>query len=96
MNAPAPSDIMSRLDALAAELSALGWTATIKMSPGRLPSVHACNPEPGAAALSEHIYARPRADGTWVYWWPWAQPIADTPATAAAIITHALRAVGTP
>lgn len=63
---------------------------------GRIPSLHARNPESGAAALSEHIYAQPRADGTWMYWWPWAQPIADTPGTAAAVIIRVLRPAGTP
>jgi len=60
----------------------------------RVPSLHARNPEPGAAALSEHIYAQPRADGTWVYWWPWAQPIAETPSRAAAAIVRVLRPAG--
>ncbi len=80
-----------RLDALAAELTARGWHATLEAPPGRAPSLHAHNPEPGARALSERIYAQPRADGTWIYWWPWAQPIATTPATAAEIIIRVLR-----
>jgi hypothetical protein len=90
------ADIMNRLDALADELAALGWTTQLHAAPGRTPSLHARNPEPGAAALSEHIYAQPRTDGAWAYWWPWAEPIAAAPAEAAAIIVHVLRPAGTP
>lgn len=85
------SDVISRLDALNAELTALGWTARIRTPLGRRPSLYVRNPEPGAAALSEHVYAHPRTDGQWLYWWPWADPIADTAAQAAAIIVHVLR-----
>jgi hypothetical protein len=99
LNAPdaavSPSDIVARLNALAAELAAQGWTARVHEPEGRNPSLHARNPEPGAVALSEHIYAKPVADGSWMYWWPWAQPIADDPAAAAAIIIRVLRPADT-
>jgi hypothetical protein len=89
----ATAEILARLEALAAELAALGWPAGLDEPPGRLPSLHVRNPEPGARALAEHIYAQPRRDGTWAYWWPWAQAIdAAGPAGAAAVITRALRA----
>jgi hypothetical protein len=89
----ATAEVVSRLESLAAELSGLGWPSVLDEPPGRLPSLHVRNPEPGAGALSEHIYAQPRRDGTWAYWWPWAQAIeADTPGRAAAMITRALRA----
>ncbi|GEM_PF-1814224 len=95
MNAPgpsaAPADIIARLDALATELAALGWPTRLHTPHGRLPRLHARNPEPGAAALSEYIIARPDADGSWRYWWPWNEPIADTAVTAAAIIIRVLR-----
>jgi hypothetical protein len=88
------AEAIVRLDALAAELAARGWTARVCAPPSRAPSLYARNPEPGAAALSEHIYARPRTDGTWAYWWPWAEPIAEAAAEAAAVIVHVLRPSG--
>jgi hypothetical protein len=92
LNLPTSSaDMISQLDALAAELTVYGWTATIRTTPGRMSGLHARNPEPEARALSETIYARPRADGTWSYWWPWAEPIAETASAAAAIIVKVLR-----
>ncbi|HUZ25587.1 MAG TPA: hypothetical protein VMV07_17655 [Streptosporangiaceae bacterium] len=100
MNAPTPADDIAettaRLEALAAELTARGWAARLHTPPGRPPSLHTHNPEPGAAALAEHVYAQPRADGTWAFWWPWAEPIAATPITAADIITRVLRARDAP
>ena len=77
-NRPGPAEAAARLDT----------------PPGRLPSLHAANPEPGATALAEHIYAAPVADGTWRFWWPWAEPIAAEPAGAAEVITRALRSAG--
>ncbi|MGO9080661.1 MAG: hypothetical protein ACLQDY_16715 [Streptosporangiaceae bacterium] len=43
-----------------------------------------------------HVYAQPREDGTWWYWWPWAEPIAPTPAAAATVIVRVLRPAGVP
>jgi hypothetical protein len=48
------------------------------------------NPEPGARALAEFIYAAPKDDEFW-FWWAWAEPIATDTAEAAAAITRALR-----
>lgn len=96
MNAPSPAATPADTIALAAELTAHGWTTRLHAPHGRTPTLHARNPEPGAAALSEHIYAQPSADGHWTYWWPWKEPIADTPATAATIIIRVLRPAGTP
>ena len=90
------ADAIARLDALAAELAAHGWTTRLDAMSGRIPSLLARNPTPGATALSEHIYALPRTDGTWTYWWPWKQPIAEAPAVAAAIIVRVLRSTDTP
>jgi len=91
-----PAEVTAKLDALAAELAGHGWESSVQVPRGRLPHLYARNPEPGAAALSETIHARPRMDGTWAYWWPWAEPIADTPASAAAVIVRVLRPAGTP
>jgi hypothetical protein len=84
------------LDALAAELSEHGWTAHVRKLPSRILSLRAGNPEPGAAALSEDIYAKPGPDGGWEYWWPWGERIAGDPASAAAVIVRVLRSAGTP
>ncbi len=83
--------VIAGLDALAGELSVHGWTAHVRTPPGRMPSLRACNPEPGAAALSEDIYAKPGSGGGWEYWWSWAEKIAADPASAAAVIVHVLR-----
>lgn len=100
MNAPGPelasTDIIDQLNALAAELSAHGWAADVRTGRGRPPCVHTRNPEPGAAALAEDIYARPGTDGQWAYWWPWEQRIAGSPASAAAAIVRTLRSAGRP
>jgi hypothetical protein len=85
-----PSTI-AQLDALAAEIADHGWGARLETPPRRLPCLHVQNP--AAPALSEYVYAQPRRDGTWTYWWPWAQPIAGAAAEAAAIIIGALHTV---
>jgi hypothetical protein len=96
VRAAPPAGLREALDGLAAELRALGWAAQVRTLPGRQPAVRAGNPEPGASALSEDIYARPGPGGGWEYCWPWAQPIASDPATAAAVIVRVLRSAGTP
>ena len=88
------SETFTRLNALAAELGALGWAATVQSRRGGRPTLHAQNPVREARALSEHICARPDAGGTWAYWWPWAEVIAYEPGQAAAIIVRALRPAG--
>ena len=89
------TDINRHLEALAAELLARGWTAHVRKLPDRPPGLRALNPVRGASALSEDIYAKPDDDGVWSYWWPWAEPIAPDPATAAAVIVRVLRAQDT-
>lgn len=91
----ASADLIAGLDALATELSARGWAAKVRTMPGRVPSLRACNPEPGAVALSEDIYTKPGGDGGWEYWWPWSERIAADPASAAAVIVHVLRPADT-
>jgi hypothetical protein len=83
---------ITQLDALAAELAGQLWAARLEAPPGRLPRLHVQNP--AAPALSEYVYAQPRRDGTWTYWWQGAQPIASAPAEAAAIIIGAFHAAG--
>ena len=84
-------ETIKRLNALATELHAHGWTADIQSKREGPPTLHARNPVRGANALSEHIHARPDTNGTWAYWWPWAELIATAPADAAAIIVRVLR-----
>ena len=92
---PSPAETTGRLDELAGELAALGWSAEVRTASGKLPWLRARNPEPGALVLSENIYARPDDDGNWQYWWPWKEPIAQTPAETASIIVRVLRPAGT-
>jgi hypothetical protein len=47
-------------------------------------------PEPGAAALADRIYAAPKDDGLW-FWWSWYEPIARDTAQAAVLIRRARR-----
>ncbi|HMH93224.1 MAG TPA: hypothetical protein VK586_19330 [Streptosporangiaceae bacterium] len=92
--APAPATIdtvIAMLESLGAELAAAGWTARLQVAPGRAPALYVQNPEPGAAALSEHVYAAPKDDGLW-FWWSWGEPIAQGIPEAAALIRRALRA----
>ena len=91
---PLSGSLRDALNVLGAELSALGWKCCSRTLPGRPLGLRASNPEPGAAALSEDIYARAGADGRWEYWWPWGERIAVSPADAAAVITHVLRPAG--
>ena len=89
------AELVARLDALAAELAVLGWASSVR-EPGRVPCLYARNPEPGAEALSEHVFAGRRRDGTWLFWWPWAEPIAESAGEAAAVIVRVLRPAGEP
>ncbi|HEX5293222.1 MAG TPA: hypothetical protein VFX25_30485 [Streptosporangiaceae bacterium] len=89
--APTIETVITMLENLGTELHAAGWTTRLRVTPGRAPALFVRNPEPGAAALSEHIYAAPKDDGYW-YWWPWAQPIHQDTGQAAALIRRALRA----
>jgi hypothetical protein len=84
------------LEALATELTACGWTAKVHTPQGRVPSLYVQNP--GAPMLSEHIYAGSAADGTWSYWWSWADTIAPAtdPRSTAATITRVLGAATQP
>ena len=106
MNAPGPeltsssgltgTDTIKRLDALATELSARGWVTSLRRTRGRPACLHTRNPEAGAGALAEDIYALPGEDGEWAYWWPWNQRIAVSAESAAAAIVRALRSADTP
>jgi hypothetical protein len=66
--ATAAETAIGRLEALGAELTRRAWTARLNVAHSRAPSLFIQNPEPGAAALSEHIYPAPKADA----WWFWS------------------------
>jgi S-adenosyl methyltransferase len=85
---PAPGIPRSR-DEIERFLDGLELVPRRQIAPGRAPSLHVQNP--AAAQLSEAICAAPKDDGFW-FWWSWAEPIAQDPATTAAIIVRALRA----
>jgi hypothetical protein len=80
---------IARLDLLGTELTQRGCAVRLQLAAGRIPSLLVQNPASGGSVRSEHIYAAPRTEG-WFYWWPWAEPIAETPADAASIITRSL------
>jgi hypothetical protein len=81
---------ISCLEALGAEMGETGWIARLQTGAGRIPCLHVQNPEPGAGALAENIYAAPK-NGSWWFWWSWAEPIAQDPPATAAIIRRTLR-----
>jgi len=89
--ATAATESITRLESLGAELDRAGWRTRLVTEPGRLPTLHVQNPQPGTAMLSEDIYCAPRGD-TWTYWRSWAEPICADIAEAAAIISKVLRA----
>jgi hypothetical protein len=86
-------EAIRRLDALGSDLERLGLRTRLDIVIDRPPSLHVQNPEPGAGALQEHIYAAPKG-GQWTFWWSWAEPVAELPADAAAVIARALRSAG--
>jgi hypothetical protein len=91
--APAPTTIetvIAMLESLGAGLAAAGWTARLQVAASRPPFLYVQNPEPGAAALNERIYAGPKDDGLW-FWWSWGEPIAQGIPETAALIRRALR-----
>jgi hypothetical protein len=62
-----------RLEHLAGELCRHGLDASIVAPPGRVPRLEVSNP----AGAAEDIYVGRCQDGTWWFWWPWAERIAS-------------------
>ena len=81
-----------RLDQLGPSLAARGMTASLVTPAGRVPSLRVVNP--AAPALAEDVYAGCCEDGSWWFWWSWAERIAAASDLdqAAARIAHVLAA----
>ena len=65
---------LARLERLGDVLAQHGLRAKLMTPPGRVPSLHVVNP--AAAALAEDVYAGRGQDGSWWFWWSWAERIA--------------------
>jgi hypothetical protein len=95
-HAEAPAQLwhayLDRLEGLAEVLARHGLRARLMTPPGRVPSLHVVNP--AAATLSEDIYAGRSQDGSWWFWWSWAERIAaeQDMDSAAALIQRVLAA----
>jgi hypothetical protein len=89
----AAAESISRLEALAEELTRAGWHTRLMTGPDRFPRLHVQNPLPGATALSEDIYCAPR-DGIWTFRWSWGEAISADVAEAVRLIGKVLRAAG--
>jgi hypothetical protein len=94
MSCPHPGGPAGHLEALRQELSGQGWITSPLEPPGRPASLFVQNPDPGAAALSDHILVDGDGQGSCWFWWPWATRIAPAgdAALAAGRITSVLRA----
>jgi hypothetical protein len=64
------------LEGLAEALARRGLRTRIMAPEGRIPSLHVVNPL--ASALAEDIYAGRGQDGTWWFWWSWAERIGES------------------
>ena len=67
---------LENLEKLGEELTRRGMQVRLVLPPGRVPSLYVVNPE--ARALEEHIYAGCGSDGSWWFWWSWAERISAT------------------
>ncbi len=81
-----------RLDQLGPSLAARGMTPSLVTPAGRVPSLRVLNP--AAPALAGDVYAGCCEDGSWWFWWSWAERIAAASDLdqAAARIAHVLAA----
>src|SRR5260370_17020020 len=78
---------LSRLEGLAEVLAHHGLRASLMAPPGRVPSLHVVNP--AASVLAEDVYTGRGQDGTWWFWWSWAERVAaGEDLEAAAALTH--------
>jgi len=79
------------LDALAAELTARGWTAYVTAPRGRLACLFVQNPH-DRRMCADVMTAAGSGRGDWWFWFGWAERIAPAgaPDTAAAVIVTEL------
>jgi hypothetical protein len=75
----------AELVTLAAEMTARGYIARLHTPENKLPYLEICNPQ--ATVMSERVYAQ-----AGVFWFSWAEKIADTdsPAVAAGVLARVL------
>jgi hypothetical protein len=81
---------LDRLESLAGALARHGLAAALVAPPGRVPRLRVTHP----AGTAEDVYAWHCRDGTWWFWWPWAERIASAAdlGSAAKAIEHVLAA----
>jgi hypothetical protein len=94
MSCSHPGGPAMHLEALRRELSDRGWITSLLDRPGRPSSLYVQNPDPGAAALNDHVLVAADGGGSCWYWWPWATrivPVGDT-GLAADRVASVLRA----
>jgi len=84
---------LNRLERLAEALAHHGLRTSLMAPPGRVHSLPVVNP--AASALAEDVYTGRGQDGTWWFWWSWAERIAtwDDLEGAAALIKPGSRGV---
>ncbi len=68
----ARTDQLMHLERLAEVLRQQGFAAELTATVSR-PYLLVANT--GTPTLNERVFAEPTGDGSWVYWWPWQQPI---------------------
>lgn len=76
---------LTHLERLATELQRQGFTAQLNGAVSK-PCLQVANAD--TPTLNERVYCEPAADDSWVFWWPWKQPIgsaADLPGVIAKI-----------
>ena len=90
---PPDQAYLDQLDRLAPVLAQHGMATNLMAPAGRVPSLRVINP--AAPALAEDVYAGCCEDGSWWFWWSWAERIAAATELerAAERVAHVLSAV---
>ena len=83
---------LEQLEPLGRLLSQRGLRADVIAAEARMPRLHVTNP--AVTGLEEDVYAWRCQDGSWWFWWSWAERIASAShlGQAAARIAHVLAA----
>ncbi len=87
---PLRTATLHRLERLAGTLATRGMDVSIVVPAGRVPWLQVAHP--AADGMAGDIYVSRCRDGSWWYWWPWAERIAtdEEQDAAAATIEQAL------